>query len=126
MNRRPIDMQDTQPLPVIFPRQTRKPMLRDIRRACGLSQHQLSISAGVRLCRIDWMERGVETSLSDILKVLMILSRTANYWYHIEDIQGLRIKPESETSIPDIPASDLRKNMHTTVANRGNNVSKVR
>jgi predicted transcriptional regulator len=119
-------MQDTQPLPVIFPWQTRRPTLRDIRRACGLSQQQLSISAGVRLCRIDWMERAVETSLSDILKVLMILSRTANCWYHIEDIQGLRIKPESETSIPDIPASDLRKSIYATVANRGDNASRKR
>jgi hypothetical protein len=87
-----IETQETQPLPIIPLLRTRKPSLTELRLSCCMSRDQLSQAAGVRLCRVDWMERGIETSLSDAIKVLLILSRAAHYWYHIEDIRGLRIK----------------------------------
>ena len=87
-----IETHETQPLPIIPSLRTRKPSLTELRLSCRMSRDQLSQAAGVRLCRGDWMERGVETSLHDALKVLLILSQAAHYWYHIEDIRGLRIK----------------------------------
>jgi hypothetical protein len=96
-----IETQETQPLPIIPPLRTRKPSLTELRLSCRMSRDQLSQAAGVRLCRVDWMERGVETSLSDALKVLLVLSRSAHYWYRIEDIRGLRIKaPPAMTQHP--------------------------
>lgn len=89
-----IETQDTQPL--IPWMQTRKPSLRELRLSCGISREQLSQAAGVRLCRVDWMERGIETHLSDALKVLLVFSQAASYWYRVEDIRGLRIKAQSD------------------------------
>lgn len=93
-----IETQDTQPLPLIPSLLARKPSLRELRLSCRMSREQLSLAAGVRLCRVDWMERGIETDLSDALKVLLILSRTAHYWYRIEDIRGLRIKAQPDNN----------------------------
>lgn len=98
---RHIEMQDTQLLPIISPTRTQKLSLKELRLSCRMSREQLSQAAGVRLCRVDWMERGIEASLSDALKVLLILSRAAHSWYHIEDIYGLRIK-EPSTDDPAI------------------------
>ncbi len=91
-----IEAQNTQHLPLIPQLLARKPSLKELRLSCGMSQEQLSQKAGVRLCRVDWMERGIETDLSDVLKVLLILSQSAHCWYHIEDIRGLRIKAPSD------------------------------
>ena len=91
-----IEAQETQPLSFIQGRQMQKPSLRELRISCGMSREQLSQAAGVRLCRMDWMERGIETCLSDVLKVLLALSQAASYWYRIEDIRGLRIKAQSD------------------------------
>src|SRR5581483_10718721 len=91
-----IETQNTQHLPLIPQLLARKPSLKELRLSCGMSQEQLSQKAGVRLCRVDWMERGIESSVSDVLKVLLILSQSAHYWFHIEDVRGLRIKAQPD------------------------------
>lgn len=83
-----IETQQTQPFLHMQGRQGRKPSLRELRMSCGMSREELSRRAGVRLCRVDWMERGIESSLSDVLKVLLILSQAAHCWHHVEDIWG--------------------------------------
>jgi len=85
-----IETQDTQPLPVILPRFW-QPTLQELRLHCQLSQEQLAKLAGVRLCRVYWMENGIETPLPDAMKVLHILSQAARRQFHSEDIRGLRI-----------------------------------
>ncbi|HVB24751.1 MAG TPA: hypothetical protein VNG51_22630 [Ktedonobacteraceae bacterium] len=83
-----IETQETQPLPVILPRFW-KPTLQELRLHCQLSQGQLAKLAGVRLCRVYWMERGIETPLADALKVLHVLSQVARRRFHLEDMRGL-------------------------------------
>ncbi|HVB24755.1 MAG TPA: hypothetical protein VNG51_22650 [Ktedonobacteraceae bacterium] len=83
-----IETQETQPLPVILP-QPPQPPLQELRLHCQLSQGQLAKLAGVRLCRVYWMERSIETPPADALKVLHVLSQVARRHFNIEDMRGL-------------------------------------
>ena len=82
------EFQNTQPMPTT----SSKPTLLQLRLLCRLSRQQLSQAAGVRLCFVDWMERGIQVNQSDALKVLLVLSQRTHCWYRIEDIRGLRIR----------------------------------
>jgi hypothetical protein len=90
-----IETQDTQPLPVIQPPHW-KPTLQELRLYCQMSREQLAMLAGVRLCRVYWMEHGIETPLPDAIKVLHILSQVAHRQFHSEDIRGLRVRVRVE------------------------------
>ena len=89
-----IETQQTQPFLHMQGRQGRKPSLRELRMSCGMSREELSRRAGVRLCRVDWMERGIESSLSDVLKVLLILTGSALLASR-RGYLGMRIKAQS-------------------------------
>jgi hypothetical protein len=50
--------------------------------------------AGVRLCRVYWMECGIETPLGDALKVLRMLSQVAHRPFGVADLRDLRVRFE--------------------------------
>lgn len=83
-----IEFQGTRPMPTI----SSQPTLLQLRLLCRMSRQQLSQAAGVRLCFVDWMERGIQVNQSDALKVLLVLSQRTLCWYRIEDIRGLHIR----------------------------------
>ena len=90
-----IETQDTQPLPVIHPPHW-KPTLQELRLHCQMSREHLAKLAGVRLCRVYWMECGIATPFPDAMKVLHMLSQIARRQFHIEDIRGLRVRVRVE------------------------------
>ena len=92
----PIETQDTQPLPLILPLD-RRPTLKELRLRCGLSREQLARASGVRLCRVYWMEYGVETPLRDAVAVLRILSQVAHRQFYVADVHNLRVRIEPKT-----------------------------
>jgi hypothetical protein len=94
----PIENQDTQPLPLIRPPHW-QPTLKELRLHCGVSREQLAQASGVRLCRVYWMECGVQTPLRDASQVLHILSQVAHRQLRIEDIRGLRVRVEQREFI---------------------------
>jgi hypothetical protein len=63
-----------------------------------MSRERLAKLAGVRLCRVYWMECGIETPLPDAMKVLHILSQVARRQFHREDIRGLRVQVEQRAN----------------------------
>jgi hypothetical protein len=63
-----------------------------------MSREQMAQLAGVRLCRIYWMEHGIATPLPDAIKVLHILSQVARRQFHIEDVRGLHVRVEQRAS----------------------------
>src|ERR1017187_4879782 len=87
---RPIETQDTQPLPIIRPAHW-QPTLKELRLHCGVSREQLAQASGVRLCRVYWMECGVQTPLRDAVKVLRMLSQIAHRPFCVADLRGLRV-----------------------------------
>ncbi len=82
-------MQDTQPMPPI---PLQKPTLAQLRQQCGMSQMQVAQASGVRLCRVAWIEIGIESSLIDILMVVHVYSRKLGQRYSIEDIYGVKVQ----------------------------------
>jgi DNA-binding transcriptional regulator YiaG len=89
----PIETQDTQPLPLIRPLDW-QPTLKELRLRYGVSREQLAQASGVRLCRVYWMECGVETPLHEAVKVLRILSQVAHRQLCVADVRGLRVRFE--------------------------------
>jgi transcriptional regulator with XRE-family HTH domain len=89
----PIDTQDTQPLPMIQSPHW-QPTLKELRLHCGVSREQLAQASGVRLCRVYWMEHGIETPLRDAVNVLRILSQVAHRQFCVAGLRGLRVRIE--------------------------------
>ena len=89
----PIETQDTQPLPLIRPLHW-QPTLKELRLRCGVSREHLAQASGVRLCRVYWMECGVQTPLCDVVKVLHMLSQIAHRQLCVADLRGLRVRIE--------------------------------
>ncbi len=69
-----------------------KPTLVQLREQCGMSQMQVAQASGVRLCRVAWMENGIESSHRDILMVLSVYSHKLGQHYHVEDIDGVNMR----------------------------------
>ena len=82
-------MQDTQPIP---PLTLPKPTLVHLRQQCGLSQMQVAQSSSVRLCRVAWIEGGIESAHLDILMVLSVYSHLLRQRYGIEDVDGVKVR----------------------------------
>jgi hypothetical protein len=114
-----IETQDTQPLLITLPFRAQKPSLMELRLACGLRREQVAHAAVVRLCRLYWMECGIETNLGDALKVVLVLSRAARYWYRVEDIRGLRIKAQHDDHPPVISHHKTTHEHHGGHCNNG-------
>ena len=93
-----IETQNTQPLQAIQAPHW-KPTLQELRLYCQMNREQLAKLAGVRLCRVYWMECGVETPLRDATQMLRVLSQIAHRQFCVADLRGLRVRIEPKAYI---------------------------
>ena len=53
---------------------------------------QVAQSSSVRLCRVAWIEGGIESAHLDILMVLSVYSHLLRQRYGIEDVDGVKVR----------------------------------
>ena len=95
MQRR-IDEIDTQPLSLLeaLQKQWRKPTLTQLRQRAGMTQFEVAQAANVRLCRVNWIERGIGSQWLDVNRVVCVLSQKLGRIYRVEDIAGVKIQQQ--------------------------------
>jgi len=74
-----------------------------------MSQMQVAQASGVRLCRVAWIEIGIESARIDILMMLYIYSRKLGQHYSIEDICGVKVQGGKGNGSLETQAGDRRE-----------------